>query len=143
MAEMEDVPTSRTYVHSRCRGATIVSGDDFESLANPFRFSSGTMCATCNKIVPIKQVAWADTGESIADYRRRIRSETPVSHKVVAWLIGPVLLGLIGGAIGYAIKPGDTKALVIGAITGALTYLGVFVPLVTRLLFGVDYRIYE
>lgn len=143
MSRANRVPTSRSYVHERCGYETIVNGIDFEMLANPFTFTSSTMCVHCKKQVSLKQVAWSETGESITGYRRRLRREAPAILKLIAWVIGPLLLGCVGAGIGYAIKPGETKGAVVGFFTGSLCYVGVFSPLVTRSLFRVDYRAFE
>jgi hypothetical protein len=70
-------PDSRPYVHDRCGEVTVVSGGDFSRLANPFTFVSQTYCASCQRMVGLRSVAWADTAEPIAAYRRRLRGAAP------------------------------------------------------------------
>jgi hypothetical protein len=143
MSDTTPIPTSRTYIHNRCNGGTVVSGGDFQTLANPFAFSSGTMCVTCNKGVPLKDVAWADTGEPIATYRRRLRAAAPATQKLFAWLLGPAVFGLVGAGIGLLIKPGQASAIFAGFFGGALIFVTVLMPLLTPLLFKIDYRAFE
>jgi hypothetical protein len=63
---------SRCYQHTACGGITEISGDDYVRLECPFRGCSGTFCAGCRKFVRLDAIAWADTGEKISEYRKRI-----------------------------------------------------------------------
>ena len=142
MSNPASVPTSRTYVHDRCGNATVVSGNDFESLANPFAFCSGTMCVACNKAFPLKQFVWADTGETITARRSRLRGATSPAQKLFSMLVGPLIFGLIGAGIGYLIKPARPSYMAGGAVGGIALFIGIL-PMFTKALFKIDYRAIE
>jgi hypothetical protein len=133
-------PDSRPYVHERCGQVTLVSGDDFSRLANPFTFVSQTYCVACGAFVSLRSVAWADTGESIAAYRRRLRAEAPLSVKLAGWLLGPLAGLLIGAGVGWLITPQDLKGPVVGGVAGLVLAAGFLMPLLSRWVGGVDYR---
>src|SRR5262249_56662353 len=61
-----DTPDARAYVHRACGGSTVISGDDFEQLSDPFRMITGTFCARCGRMVGLREVFWVDTGEAVA-----------------------------------------------------------------------------
>jgi hypothetical protein len=63
---------SRNYQHDQCKGVTTVSGDHLVMLECPFRPCSGTYCAVCRKMVPLKTVWWEDSGENIEEYRNKL-----------------------------------------------------------------------
>jgi hypothetical protein len=94
-------PAARTYRHRPCGTLTQISGQSFLRLANPFAVAHETICCGCGRAVPIRDVEWADTGENVAAYRKRLRSETPLGLRVFFGLLGPVLGALIGFACGY------------------------------------------
>jgi hypothetical protein len=73
---------SRDYIHSTCGGVTRISGDDYVILECPFRGVSGTYCVTCEKGVPLEEVAWADTGQKISEYRKEIAASVSFSEKI-------------------------------------------------------------
>jgi hypothetical protein len=138
------VPASRVYYHARCGGRTAVSGLDFTRLANPFSLVQETFCCGCGGFVKLRDVCWADTDESIADYRARLRREAPLGLKLMRWLIAP---GVMGGLFMLLLIPAATApetkapALVfgLGAFFGAL--VGFFLGgLVGRLIWRTDYR---
>jgi hypothetical protein len=131
--------TRRAYVHPRCGGTTIVSGDDFTRLANPFTFVSQTYCAACGSFVGLGSVEWEDTGETISAYRSRLRAEAPLGLKLFGWVIGPLGGAAIGTLIGFACTPRELMGPGIGAFMGLFVTAAFLMPLLTR-LFGVDYR---
>lgn len=137
---MRAIPTSRVYQHKRCGDQTVVSGNDFEALSNPFTFSTGTMCASCGKAYSLKEFIWADSGETIAGRRRRLRAAAPASQKLFGYLLGPALFGLIGGVIGQLIKPGNFPAIAGGVGGGFALFTFLLLAPLTRLLFNIDYR---
>ena len=85
----------RVYVHDECDGETIISGKDFERLANPFQFVSQAYCAACEKYTGLGRFYWANTGESIRDYRQRLRRLAPVSLKVCCYVVAPLVLAVV------------------------------------------------
>jgi hypothetical protein len=134
------VRESRTYVHRRCNGETTISGPDFEQLTNPFVLTTGTLCCACGKVVRVRDVSWVDTGESVGAYRRRVRAAAPLHVKLLAWLVVPIVVGVIGYLVGRLFPGAGNKNAIVGAITGVLVYLGVFMPFFTRLVLKIDYR---
>jgi hypothetical protein len=139
MSRPETVRTSRTYIHTKCGHATVVSGDSYSELSNPFQFTSGTMCVGCSKGVPLKDVVWEETGESIAAYRRRVSASAPLGLKLAGWL-GPLITGLVGAAIGAVVKPGEVGAPVGGFVGGVMIYIWAIAPIVTKQFFKIDFR---
>jgi hypothetical protein len=72
----------RDYIHSSCGGVTRISGDDYVILECPFRGVSGTYCITCEKGVPLEEVAWVDTGQKISEYRKEIAASVSFTEKM-------------------------------------------------------------
>src|SRR5262245_27576197 len=73
---------SRDYVHKACQRTTTVSGDDYVFLECPFRLVTHTVCAVCGEAVPLNEVAWADSGQRISDYRKELASGFTFWEKV-------------------------------------------------------------
>ena len=135
----QSATTSRVYVHKKCRGETVVSGDAFDNLSNPFTLVTGTQCCACNKAVNLGQVYWADTRETLAAYRRRVRRKAPLNLEL--GMAGAILLcGVIGAIIGRVIKPGETSPTIIGAFVGILPAWGVIPPFLARWIWKIDFR---
>ncbi|QDU06127.1 hypothetical protein V6x_58730 [Gimesia chilikensis] len=88
----------RVYVHQKCRQSTQVNGGDFEGLCNPFNLCLGTVCAHCGGPRALRTFHWADTGEQLDDYRRRLRTKVPPIYSWWYLWISP-LIGLIAGTI--------------------------------------------
>ena len=138
-------PTARAYVHRECQRTTVVDGEHFEGPCHPyFGLFPTTRCVHCNKQGPLWNFAWADTGESISDYRLRIRAAVPAQWHVIhpltklLILVLPVL-GLLGGR---AIATERTLLLpvagvVVGLVAGAMAF-GIGVAMHDR-----DYRVYR
>src|SRR5215216_5184043 len=70
-----EVPLLRTYVHKKCRRATVVSGDDFVALADPFSRVSWTQCAPCQCAFRLDEFVWQGSGEGLVEARRRVARE--------------------------------------------------------------------
>src|SRR5690349_10190035 len=76
-------PESRAYVHlGTCGGVTQVSGNILKILCQPDRLAASTICSKCNRDVRMRDVAWADTSEPIADYRARMKRIIPRGVRV-------------------------------------------------------------
>jgi hypothetical protein len=96
-------PTSRTYVHLQCGRKTTVDGDEFQGLCNPFTGLLGvsTFCVPCRKQAPLNDFMWADTGENLAAYRKRVLRSIPRAMRVrmrllrAALLIVPPIIGFV------------------------------------------------
>jgi hypothetical protein len=98
------VPEQRTYIHLPCGRSTVVDGDDFRGLCDPVGglFGTTTFCTICNQQDRLDRFIWADTKESIADYRRRMRSTVSpfymLRRRMLQWLcvpIGPLVLAYL------------------------------------------------
>ena len=126
----DEPPDYRAYVHNRCNGVTTVSGDDYLGLCDPMTglLPVSTFCTTCNAQAPVGEFAWTDTGESIADYRKRMLATIPLAARVNARLIRfalilgfPTAAFLIARAFtapGAVVVP--TLALIAGLLLGVL-----------------------
>jgi len=64
---------SRAYEHESCHAVTVASGDDLVRLECAFRPLDGTYCCRCETFADLDEVRWADTGETISAYRRRLK----------------------------------------------------------------------
>ena len=130
------IPTQRAYVHRKCGQVTLVSGDAFDRLSNPFAFVARTACAGCQRDVWPGTVVWEDTGESIAAYRRRLRRAAPLSLKLCGWGTGP----LLGAAAGWAVGPHDISKPILGAFIGFIAVTFFLAPILCRWVWKIDYR---
>ena len=138
-------PTARAYVHRDCQKMTVVDGEEYEGLCHPYLgLVPTTRCVHCDKQGPLRDFAWADTGESIADYRRRIRAAVPAHWRVIHPLTKLLVLVLpvMGFMAGRAIATQRTVLLpivgvVVGLVAGLMAF-GIGVALNDR-----DYRIYR
>ena len=124
--------SERTYIHSGCGQATTISGFDFHRVANPFFMVMGsTVCVQCGPI-PLSEVRWEDTGETLADYRRRIRRRI-----IWVWAFWPLMMAAgayAGWNYGVNNNPNRPEMIWAGAGGGAAAglILGYFiVPLVS------------
>jgi len=114
------------------------------------------MCGLCNTAVSHSDVSWIDTGESIADYRRRIRSTFPFTKRLLLWSLAP-LVGIILGfvtlfPIGVLMigKVGNQWQWEVGFIAGGLGAAGglrvasqLLPPLLMRRGLKLDFRGYD
>ena len=86
---------TRAYQHAECGGETVVSGDDYVMLECPFRPVDSTYCCGCEQFVPLSSVVWIDTGECVADYRKRVYDSVPFWRGVYLTLLGNAYEGAI------------------------------------------------
>ena len=84
----------------------MVDGEHYVGLCHPyFGFVPTTRCVRCDRQGPLRDFTWADTGESISDYRRRIRAAVPAHWRVIhpltkqLVLVLPVLEFMAGRAL--------------------------------------------
>jgi hypothetical protein len=131
---------SRSYRHNHCGGVTTVDDDDFSRLANPFAFVMGsTFCAECEQDVSLEDLYWTDTEESIADFRRRVRKDAPLSMKLTGWVGVPIGGFLIGAGIGAWIDGGTFVICGFGVI-GLVMFAAFSMPVLSHYVWGIDYR---
>jgi hypothetical protein len=148
-------PTARVYRHQTCGSLTEISGHNFLRLANPYAVVGETICCGCGTAVPIRDVAWADTGENVAAYRRRLRAAMALGRRLFFGSLGPVVGALAGFLCGYAsglliIGPVGNRPWwlqasgFIGGAVAAFAGLQLGAQLLPapmmRLLWGLDYR---
>lgn len=141
-----EAPTSRTYVHIRCRGATTVGGGDYTHICDPFWPCTETYCCTCQGFAPVGDVVWMDTGERVSEYRSRLRANTPLALKFWRYGAGFLIGGGLGAFAGQAVAasfqapPKETIGCVaVGGLLGAiLVYL--IGTMVLNQVYKIDYR---
>lgn len=131
----------RTYRHKSCGHSTEVSGFDFVRLANPYFFVMGsTVCCQCGP-VSLSEVSWSDTGETVADYRRRLRS-----RRIWVWLLWPILIAIgAWGGITFGMQDNANRPDMLAAIGGVGAFVGIvaaffIVPLVFHISILCDPR---
>lgn len=139
MKRWKKAPESRTYVHLVCDAKTVVSGDVLDWLSNPLRPVFVTYCQECERNALLGQFEWDDTGESLSEYRRRLRRRVPLPVKLWAWLLGPASGGLVRCLLGYAITS-DPGGLYVGLIMGVVFWLACMNSWTVRKFWGLDFR---
>jgi hypothetical protein len=94
------VPNQRTYIHLTCGQATVITDEHFKGLCDPLTgwFGVSTYCTTCARQDRLERFYWADTKESLADYRRRIRATLPAGYLLKQRLV-PLICALIVPAV--------------------------------------------
>lgn len=114
--------SGRPYIHQKCGQTTIITEEHFAGLCNPFEPCSGTICANCGFPDSVSAFLWQDTGESISDYRKRLKQGASSGVKLWVWLISPLLGAAIGAtlAVMFIGKNIQTDALVGAGIGVAL-----------------------
>src|SRR5262245_33603570 len=76
---LDDIP--REYRHSRCGGGTGMPEEIIRSyLANPFLYSTASFCCDCEDYVPIEELFWVETGQSLADYFKELQDNHRRMH---------------------------------------------------------------
>ena len=132
-------PDSRNYVHLTCGQPTCVSKGDFREIVNPFLLSDRTYCVSCQKMDALERFVWADTGETIAAFRQRMRDLTPASFLHFRRFAPPVATAL-GAGMAWRYTS-SAMGLLAGGVVGCL--LPVIVLLANplrRMIWGIDYR---
>src|SRR5947207_15171392 len=87
-ADRSVIPTHRVYVHTLCGGHTATSGAEFVQLTDPFLPCTATFCSQCRKMALLTDVSWSATGESVIEYRSRVRAEAPTMVRVWRYCLG-------------------------------------------------------
>jgi hypothetical protein len=145
-AKFPHPPESRAYVHlGTCGGVTQVSGNILRILCRPDSSASSTICSKCNRDVRMRDVAWADTSEPLADYHKRMKRIIPSGVRVRTRLLQyfSILGGMIGGlAISYPFWSMRTIAPPFIGFTAGLVAGFAAVFLFFRLP-KIDYRVYR
>lgn len=121
----EAVP--RVYYHPGCGGSTQISDDIVRMIvSDPFRPISSTLCAACGRYVSLHSVEWPETGETLAQFRFRLRWEMNPVLIAVRLFLGPLAITFFGATLGALIH---LRHPVSGAFAGGLVglMLGYFV----------------
>jgi len=112
----KNTPLSRKYVHSACKGVTVVSDDSFLKLADPFSQAVSTLCVGCKDYFPLDEFRWEDTGETIAATRARLRARAPALLGWLSTVPGSFTLLLLGLVLGILL--GIVAGLLMGGLAG-------------------------
>jgi hypothetical protein len=121
----EKVP--RVYYHPACGGSTRISDDIVRMLvSDPFRPITSTLCAGCRRDVRLHAVEWPETGETVAQFRSRLRWEMHPLLIAVRLMLGPLAVTLFGALLGTLF---NLRHPTTGAFTGGFIglLLGYFV----------------
>jgi hypothetical protein len=121
----EQVP--HVYYHPDCGSSTRISDDIVRMIvSDPFRPISSTLCAGCGRYVSLHSVEWPETGETLAQFRFRLRWEMHPLLIAVRLFLGPLAITFFGALVG---APFNLRHPVAGLFTGGLIglMLGYFV----------------
>lgn len=123
--------TERVYIHDTCGEGTCVSEGDFVNLTHPQSWTFTTWCVHCSKTPFLGSVRWEETGETIADYKDRLRTLYPWW---INWL--PLFAAAAFAAVGFIW--GSAKGSPIG-YTAAGAAIGFFGGLMFQRIFSGMY----
>lgn len=127
----------RIYIHKKCGESTCIAEGDFAGLCNPFEACLGTICATCGRPDALKNFKWADTGESVVAYRKRLYDASPPFYRLWTYAISPLLGVILGGTIAALFfQKNLVTDFAIGAVVGVPLMFFIVGPKVIRLLAG-------
>lgn len=90
---------SRPYRHVACGGVTMAEGKTFQIICDPLMPLVQIDCDQCEAEIKLKDLAWADTGETLSDYRRRLRETLPGFVRAWAMGMGFAIGGIIGAIV--------------------------------------------
>lgn len=140
-----EAPASREYVHDRCGGRTKLLEMDYPDYCDPFAWLTKAYCIHCGASVPLTDVRWADTGETLAECRRRLRELTPRPLRRWRTWLGQ-FLGAVGGfalwfPLSVLLLPSDwvVSGTTVAGILSAIAFRDVGARLLNR-KYGIDYR---
>jgi hypothetical protein len=130
----------RVYRHADCGELTEVTGTEFARLANPFTSATAAHCGVCGRPVGLDVVYWADTGESVDAYRRRLREGVPRAFTESQCLVyGAAIVGLAVGLLGL-VAGGRVLAGLLGMVIGVPAGLFLLAPILKGIpKKGLDY----
>ena len=113
-------PVSRTYVHAACGRETVVDGGDFRGLCDPVGglLPTTTFCVYCARQDALERFAWADTNETLTDYRRRIRGSLSALYVAKRRLLLVVCLLVVPVGLAYAASRFFSGRPVLAGIAG-------------------------
>ena len=83
------------YLHEACQTATqMPSNIRANYLADPFFYSSGTICSQCGPVKD-RDCTWLETGENLHSYMQRLKAAKSETYHLVRWLLPALLSGLL------------------------------------------------
>lgn len=139
----EQVPDSRSYVHSQCGETTEVDGGDFRNMASPVPGMVKTICSKCGQAFPVSEFQWEDSGEGIDAYYERHRARVPALPRLLCSRQFSVAILLIGLLSGIALGVWSWSALgivwgiavgVVASLVGAIASLVIWDAVTGRIL---------
>lgn len=142
-------PKGRSYLHDDCGGETHVKGNDFYNLSHPMVPVTKMRCHGCRRWVELDEIKWADTGERLTDFRRRVGTYVPIVY--VLWVRGGGFVpgAMLGGGIGLAIgvfanlnRDGRIVVALLGAVMLAIA-IGVAGRSLMEKIFPLEFRRYR
>lgn len=136
---------TRPIRHKGCGQVTEVTGNDLRVLTNPYSGAATFHCAHCKGSDFISGFAWADTGEDLVGYRKRVKKFTPplvwFFREGVALIVAVALGALTWLVAREFVKDVDFLLWYCIGGWGAVGLLAFFVS--EPMAEGVDYRGYK
>jgi hypothetical protein len=122
---LDGVP--RVYIHAKCGVATEMPEEFVRSyLADPWLYNDWVWCCGCNDNIRQQDLTWSESGERLSDYFGNLRAERQPAGNTRLATLAPVVLGVLGAAIGWTAIPdhGLWIGAAIGVVFGLLVVLG-------------------
>lgn len=146
----ETIPESRTYRHTTCGAETTIGDQSFEVASNPMSDMTQSYCTQCGGMVPITELEWTDTNETISDYYARHSANATDTQRLLCskksmlvLIAGCAVLGIIG-MLSLADDDSMSSKLIlgggglfIGCLVGAGTFSNLIEGPITRKVTGV------
>ena len=140
-------PEFRTYTHLTCGLQTTVDGVHLRGLCDPVGglLPTTTFCVHCARQDALERFTWADTDETLASYRKRIRDTLSWFYVAGRRLLLLACLLLVPAGLAYVgVKLIPSRAglagvagFVIGLLAGVMAY-GAYLGTT-----GADFRRYR
>jgi hypothetical protein len=115
----ESGPSSLVYEHRRCGVRTVLPELEHKLLlADPYQLPY-TYCAGCKKHFHDRQFTWADSGENLFSYVKRLRSRKSLTYKAFRLILIPAAVVVAGVLIGWYFGRGP-EAMAAGGVGGVI-----------------------
>lgn len=107
------------YEHRRCGKRTEIDVMEMHTVfTDPYR-TPHTFCAACGKHFHDRELTWADSGENLYEYVKRVRARKSLAFKVWRLVVVPVAFCGAGAAIDWFASR-DAFGVSLGAAAGAV-----------------------